>query len=64
MQLLATVRDQNGAEVISSPLTWSSSNTSVATVNNNGLVTAVGNGTTTITAKSGDASGTATITVP
>ena len=32
-------------------ITWSSSNTSIATVNSNGLVTAIGEGTATITAK-------------
>ncbi|MBP3038068.1 Ig-like domain-containing protein [Bacillaceae bacterium Marseille-Q3522] len=47
-------------------VTWSSSNTSVATVNSSGLVTAVGPGTATITAKAADnqaVQGTATINV-
>lgn len=35
-------------------ISWSSSNTSVATVNASGVVTAVGNGTATITAKTTD----------
>lgn len=38
-------------------LTWSSSNTNVATVDQNGKVTAVGNGSCVITAKANDASG-------
>jgi len=37
-------------------LTWTSNNTSVATVNTNGMVTAVGAGTTTITASATDGS--------
>ena len=38
-------------------LTWSSSNTSVATVDRNGNVTAIGNGTAVITASANDESG-------
>ena len=42
---------------------WSSSNKSVATVSSSGVVTAVGNGTATITAKTVDGAKTATCTV-
>lgn len=42
---------------------WSSSNSSVATVDNTGKVTAIGSGEVTITAKCGDASGTITLKV-
>jgi alpha-tubulin suppressor-like RCC1 family protein len=45
------------------PFTWVSSSTSVATVSSAGLVTAVGNGTATITASTGEVSGTATVNV-
>ncbi len=53
----------NGSE-ISSKCTWTSSNTSIATVNNIGLVTGVSIGTVTITAEyeGMTASGTATVT--
>src|SRR6266705_2185998 len=44
-------------------VTWSSSTTSVATVNNSGLVTTVGAGTTTITATVGSFSDSSTLTV-
>lgn len=44
-------------------MSWSSSNNAVATVLGQGLVTAVGNGTATITARSGSASQTASVTV-
>ena len=44
-------------------VTWSSSNASVATVDQNGNVTAVGAGTATITATAGDYSATCEVTV-
>ncbi|MDE2846703.1 MAG: Ig-like domain-containing protein [Gemmatimonadota bacterium] len=63
VQLTATVRDQNNNTMTGQAVTWTSSDTAVATVSGNGLVTAVSNGTTQITARSGNASGTANITV-
>ena len=64
VQLSATVRDQNN-NPMTGPIdvTWTSSNTTVAPVNTNGLVRALANGTAQITARSGNASGTASITV-
>ena len=56
--LTATVKPDNTTDTV----TWSSSDKSVATVNN-GVVTAVANGTTTITAKAGDQTATCTVTV-
>lgn len=53
-QLEATVSPEDATD---SSLTWTSSKPSVATVNANGLVTAVAEGTVTITAKANDASG-------
>lgn len=47
----------------SSTASWTSSNTNVATVDQNGKVTAVGAGTTTITVASGTAKATCTVTV-
>ena len=49
LQLSATVTTTGGA---SEAVNWSSNNTSVATVNSSGLVTALAEGTTTITATS------------
>ncbi|MXY97748.1 MAG: hypothetical protein F4Z29_08370, partial [Gemmatimonadetes bacterium] len=63
VQLTATVRDQNNNTMTGQTVTWTSSNTAVATVSGNGLVTAVSNGTARITAQSGSASGSANITV-
>ncbi len=62
-QLTAEVRDQNGQVMAGAAVTWSSSAASIATVSGSGLVTAVGNGTASITATAGSASGTATVTV-
>ena len=63
VQLAATVRDQDGNSMAAAALTWSSSANAVATVTATGLVTAAGNGSATITAASGGASGTAIVTV-
>lgn len=63
VQLSAQVHDQNGQVMAGAPVTWSSGSTGIATVSAAGLVTAAGNGTTTITATSGSASGSATATV-
>ena len=63
VQLAATVRDQNNNPMTGQAVTWSSANMAVVTVSGTGLVTAVSNGTAQITARSGNASGTANITV-
>ena len=63
VQLTAEVRDQNARVMAGATVTWSSADTSVATVDASGLVTAVGNGTATITASAGSASGSTVVTV-
>ena len=63
VQLTAEVRDQNGRVMAGATVTWSSSNTSVATVDQAGLVTAISTGTAAITARAGPASASAGITV-
>lgn len=62
-QLNAEVSDQAGRVSTGPQVTWSSSATSVATVDTSGLVTAVGNGTAQITATSGSVSGSAMVSV-
>ncbi len=61
--LSVTVKDTTGAVVTDRPVTWSSSNASVATVSAAGVVTAVAPGSATITAASETKSGNATVTV-
>ena len=56
VQLSASVLDGNGQPVAGATVEWSSSDEAVATVSGQGLVTAVGNGSATVTAKSGSAS--------
>ena len=63
VQLSAEVRDQAGRAMPGAAVSWASADTTVATVDAPGLVTAVGNGAATVTATSGSASGTATVTV-
>ncbi len=63
VQLTATVLDQNRQPVDDAVVTWQSSDEEVATVSAAGLVTAIGNGMATVTARSGNASQTATLTV-
>lgn len=62
-QLTATVRDQNNQTMSTATVTWQSSNPSVATVDGTGLVTSVADGSATITATAGSASGSAMVTV-
>lgn len=63
-QLTAEARTSGNAVVSGVTFTWNSSNTAVATTDNNGLVTAVANGTTTVTATgSGQTSAGLTVTV-
>ncbi len=61
-QLSATPRSAAGA-TLTTPVTWSSSSDAVATVSTAGLVTAIAPGSATITARSGSATGAATVTV-
>ena len=63
VQLSAEVRDQNARVMAGATVTWTSSASSMATVDASGLVTAAGNGTATITASAGSASGSAVVTV-
>ena len=58
--LAATVKPDNASD---KTVTWSSSKTSVATVDANGKVTAVAEGTATITAQAGDKTASCTVTV-
>lgn len=64
-QFTAVVSDQgNPANVISgAAVSWDTDDHAVATVNGSGLLAAVGNGTCTLTATSGGATGTASIAV-
>jgi uncharacterized protein YjdB len=62
-QLTGEVRDQNGLKIAGMAITWSSSNSAVATVSSAGLLTGVAQGTATITATSGQLSASTTATV-
>lgn len=63
-QFTATAQYSNGSTVnVTSKATWESSNTSVASVDSTGLVTAVAAGFTTIAATDSGASGSASVTV-
>ena len=71
-QLSAEVRDQDSTVMIGVTVAWTTSSNSVATVDvvgvlpamtEAGVVTAAGNGTATITASAGSASGSAVVTV-
>lgn len=63
VQLSASARDISGNSVSGQTFTWASSNTAIATVSGSGVVTAVGNGTATVTASAGSVDGTAVVTV-
>ena len=56
-RLEATVLDANGHAISHAEVAWASQDTTVASVDASGLVTAEANGTTTVTATAGTASG-------
>lgn len=62
-QFHAVAYDQNDTPIDNAKLTWSSADSAVAAVSENGLVTPTGNGNTTITVKSADGNVTASFTV-
>ena len=62
-QLIATPKDANGNALTGRAITWTSSNSGVATVSGSGLVGASSAGSTVITATSEGQSGMATVTV-
>jgi uncharacterized protein YjdB len=63
VQLTATVLDVDDRVISAMTLTWSSSNTSRATVDNSGLVRGISSGTVNITAYAGGKSGSTTVRV-
>ena len=65
VQLTATVRDQGGQPMAGVPVNWASSDAGVVTVDAAGVVMAVDNGSTNVTAtvRGGGASAAATVTV-
>ena len=63
VRLHAAVRDANDNAVSDASVSWSSSDGSVADVSPEGVVTALENGAARITAHSGDATGSAEVTV-
>lgn len=62
-KLAASVKDAAGAVITSVPVSWSSSNSAVATVDSTGAVTAVASGSADVIATAGGKSGKATVTV-
>ncbi|MDE2662581.1 MAG: Ig-like domain-containing protein [Gemmatimonadota bacterium] len=62
-RLRAEVRDQNGRPMTGVTVTWASSDPAVATVDAMGLVRAVADGSASITATAGSATGQAAVTV-
>lgn len=62
VQLMAVARDSNGVAFVGVPVTWTSSNASVATVSSSGRVHGVSGGTATITATGAGFTATASVT--
>jgi uncharacterized protein YjdB len=63
VQMAATLKDSSGNVLTGRTVTWSSSNTAAATVDQSGFVLAVAVGSTTISAASGGVTATAPVTV-
>ena len=62
-QFTATALDQFGNELPEVAVTWTSSNTTVGTIDESGIFTALAAGSATVTATAGEIAGTATVTV-
>src|SRR5439155_1224428 len=62
-QATATLKDAGGSILTGRAVSWSSSNSSIASVNTSGLVTGVAAGAATVTATSEPKNGSAAITV-
>ncbi|MGQ0539828.1 MAG: Ig-like domain-containing protein, partial [Gemmatimonadaceae bacterium] len=62
-QFTATLRDANGNILFGRPVTWTSSDTSKATITAAGVLSALAQGAVTITATSEGVSGTASVTI-
>lgn len=62
-QFTAVVKDQNGDTLFGASVAWSPGNAAAVAVSTTGLVTAVANGTAQVTASSGSASHSVTVTV-
>ena len=62
-QLAAEVRDQSGRVMAGVAVSWSSADTTIAAVDSTGLVTAIGEGATTVAATAGQVSGAVLVTV-
>lgn len=60
-QFTAALADSAGNVMTGRPIQWSSADTTTVTIDQTGVATAVGLGITTVTAKSGTASGSATV---
>ena len=63
LQVSATARDANGNTIAGATFTWASLDASIATVSAAGLVTAMGNGSVTLTATRDGTSGSAAVEV-
>lgn len=63
LQLTATLRTSGGTVVSGRPITWTSSEEGVATVDEGGLVTGVGPGSSEVTATADGVSGAVTVSV-
>ena len=63
VQLSATLKDASGNVLTGRTITWETAAASIATVNGSGLVTGIGAGQVTITARSEGKAGTAVVTV-
>ena len=63
LRLQATIHDQNGQVMPGAPVTWSTSDSAVVTVDPTGTAVSVGNGRAQVTAASGSATAAASVVV-